>query len=385
VNFKHAEGAIDFISSNSTASAERYAHNVTIEGCTFEGGANAVAARFRQAYNIAIKDSEVIAGHSLAQLNGCSGVAIEGTIVNAGRGVSFGTSTDCTVLASTFEADSYGLRADGKIKEGSLTLTNTSIKAEQPIIVRNMTGEYAVALNVVVLETTADYQVVFTDGADDAEYVVPTGKYTLTGAEGLCVYPVANADSFAAAVAKEGLAVVDLEGAVESVGLGFEITRDVVLNMNGHEFNAGSTAQSTWYALEVRGDNYVEINEANFTRAGISAEAGAEVVFNSGKINHQPERTSRYIFCAQSGSTITIEAGTFTNDRAKNSYFWADNAIIYVKGGNFGGVASNNKVVLTNGGQVIITGGTFNFDPTAWVAEGYAATKNGSTWTVAAI
>ena len=383
VNFKHAEGAIDFISSNSTASAERYAHNVTIEGCTFEGGANAVAARFRQAYNIAFKDSEVIAGHSLAQLNGCSGVAIEGTTVKAGRGVSFGTSTGCTVSASTFEADSYGLRADGS-STGSLTLTNTSIKAEQPIIVRKMTGEYAVALNVVDLETEAAYQVVFTNGADDAEYVLPKGKYTLEGAEGLCVYPVATTESFEAAVANEGLAVIDLYGPVTSVGEGFVINHDVVLNMNNQVFNAGSTAQSTWYALEVKGDNYVEINQANFTRAGISAEGGADVVFNSGKIDHKPERTSRYIFCAHNeGTTITIKDGTFKNDRAKNSFFWAeDRAVIYVEGGNFGGVASNKKVVTSNGGQVIISGGTFNFDPTAWLAEGCTATKNGSTWTV---
>ena len=383
MNFKHAEGAIDFISSNSTASAERYAHNVTIEGCTFEGDVDAVAARFRQAYNIAIKDSELIAGHSLAQLNGCAGVAIEGTTVKAGRGVSFGTSTDCTVSTSTFEADSYGLRADGS-STGSLTLTNTSIKAEQPIIVRKMTGEYAVALNVVDLETEAAYQVVFTNGADDAEYVVPTGKYTLTGAEGLCVYPVANAESFAAAVANEGLAVVDLYGPVTSVGEGFVINHDVVLNMNNQVFNAGSDANSTWYALEVMGEHNVVINDANMTRAGVFAGEGADVVFNSGKINHKPERTSRYIFCAHNeGTTITIKEGTFKNDRAKNNFFWADGgAVIYVEGGNFGGVASNKKVVTSNGGQVIISGGTFNFDPTAWLADGCTATKNGSTWTV---
>ena len=119
VNFKHAEGAIDFISSNTTASAERYAHNVTIEGCTFEGDEeNAVAAKFRQSYNIVIKDSEVIAGHSLAQLTGCTGVAIEGATVKAGRGVSFGTSKNCTVSGSVFEAESYGLRADGTITDG---------------------------------------------------------------------------------------------------------------------------------------------------------------------------------------------------------------------------------------------------------------------------
>lgn len=385
VNFKHAEGAIDFISSNTTASAERYAHNVTIEGCTFEGGVDAVAAKFRQSYNIVIKDSEVIAGHSLAQLTGCTGVAIEGATVKAGRGVSFGTSKNCTVSGSTFDAESYGLRADGTITDGSLAVSNTSIKADQPIIVRKMTGEYAVALNVVVLETEAAYQVVFTNGKDDAEYVVPTGTYTLTGAEGLCVYPVADADSFAAALANEGLAVVDLGGAVESVGLGFDIERDVVLNMNGHEFNAGSTAESLWYALQVRGEHNVEINDANFTRAGILADGGADVVFNSGKIDHKPERTSRYIFCAlDEGTTITVKDGTFKNDRARNNFFWADGgAVIYVEGGNFGGVASNKKVVTSNGGKVIISGGTFNFDPTAWVAEGCTVTKIGSTtWTV---
>ena len=99
-------------------------------------------------------------------------------------------------------------------------------------------------------------------------------------------------------------------------------------------------------------------------------------------INHNPERSSRYIFCAQSGSTITINDGTFINDRQNNSYFWADNATIHVKGGNFEGSTSKNKVVLTNGGQLIISGGTFNFDPTQWLAPGYVAAKNGSKWVV---
>jgi hypothetical protein len=152
--------------------------------------------------------------------------------------------------------------------------------------------------------------------------------------------------------------------------------------MNNQEFNAGSTPTSYWYALQISGENKVEINDANFTRAGIFAAENANVVFNSGVIKHNPERTSRYIFCAQSGSTITVNDGTFNNDRPNNSYFWADNATIYVKGGNFGGLASTKKVVLTNGGQLIISGGTFNFDPSAWLKPGFVAVKNGSVWNV---
>ena len=87
----------------------------------------------------------------------------------------------------------------------------------------------------------------------------------------------------------------------------------------------------------------------------------------------------------QSGATITINGGTFNNDRAKNSFLWAnENSVIYVKGGNFGGVASKSKVVTTGNGQVIISGGTFNFDPTNWLAEGCVATNNNGTWTVSA-
>ena len=172
---------------------------------------------------------------------------------------------------------------------------------------------------------------------------------------------------------------------IENVGEGYEVNSDMIFLMDNKELNAGSNANSYWYAIQVSGEHNVVINDANLTRAGIYADGGADVVFNSGVINHNPERTSRYIFCARNeGTTITINNGTFKNDRAKNSYFWADGAVIYVKGGNFGGVASNNKVVLSNGGQVIISGGTFNFDPTTWVAAGYKAVKSGSTWTVVA-
>ena len=209
----------------------------------------------------------------------------------------------------------------------------------------------------------------------------PKGTFTLDGAEAFRAYvgPISSASAFDAAIISNVNVVV--EGKIESVGTGFMVERDVVFDFQGNELNAGSTPDSKWYALQIFGDYNVEINNANFTRAGVYAD-GANVVFNSGVIDHKPERTSRYIFCAQNGSTITIKGGTFNNDRARNRYFWADNSIIYVEGGNFGGVASEVKVYLSNGGQLIITGGTFNFDPTEWVAEGYAATYNGSTWTV---
>ena len=174
---------------------------------------------------------------------------------------------------------------------------------------------------------------------------------------------------------------IEVNAPIDYVGKGFEINRDAVIDFQNNALNAGSTATSYWYALQIYGSK-VDIYNANFTRAGIFAGEGADVTFYSSKIIHNPGRTGRYIFCAQSGSTITVEGGEFKNNTKTNKFFWADDATIIVKGGKFYGTASNTPVYLSNNGKVIIYGGTFNFDPTKYVAEGYIAKKSGSNWEV---
>ena len=189
VNFVAADDkTIDFIEQDSTDGAIRYAHNVTIENCTFKGGENAVGMRFRQCFDIVIKDCEVKAGHSLAQMTGCATVAIEGTTVNSSRGVSFGTSTNCSVKNSTFNVESYGLRADGSVAT-SLNIENTTVNAAKPVIVRKNTADYQVHFTGVNELGTTGYQVVFTAGADDAAFVAPAHNPTVTGADSFVVFP----------------------------------------------------------------------------------------------------------------------------------------------------------------------------------------------------
>ena len=393
VNFQTSTESLNFIMPNDfdvqNGVTRRYSNNITVENCTFtaEGAAvnTAVGVQAKSCKNLQVIGCTATDMHSLLQAQSCGeDVIVKNVTIDGKNGVAFKQVKNAVVDGATITADAYGIRFDGNIADYGVTIKDCNVTAVQPVIVRKMTG----ANNTIAfegtntLDTEETFQVVITNGSDDEAYSYPTGTYTLTGNEGLNVYPIVNADAFAAAVANEKLPEVELNTKIESVGEGFEISRDVVLNMNNQEFNAGSDANSRWYALEVYGDNKVEINDANFTRAGIYAAEGANVLFNNGVINHKPERSSRYIFCAQSGSTITINEGTFTNDRTNNSYFWADNATIYVKGGNFAGVASKNKVVLTNGGKLIISGGTFNFDPSAWVKPGYVAVKNGSVWTI---
>jgi hypothetical protein len=372
-----------------------YSHNVTVDNCTFSSATyneEIVGIKLLTTYNAVVKNCTATNIHSLAQFQSTdNATVIENVkVVNCKNGISLGNMASATITNAEISANGYGVRLDGTTaREVAVTIQNATIKAFIPVNVRKMNDDACkatVKFEGVNSLTGDSYEIAFCSNEYENGVApeAPKGTFTLDGAEAFRAYvgPISSASAFDAAInSNNGIVVV--EGEIESVGTGFMVERDVVFDFQGNELNAGSTASSMWYALQIYGENNVVINNANFTRAGVYANA-ADVVFNSGVINHNPERTSRYIFCAQNGSTITINNGTFNNDRARNSYFWADNSIIYVKGGNFGGVASNNKVVLSNGGQVIITGGTFNFDPTEWVADGHAATQNGSTWTVAA-
>ena len=372
-----------------------YSHNVTVDNCTFSSAAyneEIVGIKLLTTYNAVVKNCTATNIHTLAQFQSTdNATVIENVkVVNCKNGISLGNMASATITNAEISTKGYGVRLDGeKTREVAVTIENAKIEAFIPVNVRKMNDDACKATVKFEGENSLkgdSYEIAFCSNEYEEGVVpaAPKGTFTLDGAEAFDAYvgPINSVSAFDAAINSNGDVVA--EGAITSVGIGFQVERDVVFDFAGYELNAGSDANSRWYALEIYG-NDVEINNANFTRAGVYAANGATVVFNSGVINHKPERSSRYIFCAQSGSTITINDGTFNNDRANNSYFWADNATVIVNGGNFGGVASNNKVVLSNGGQVIIKGGTFNFDPTAWVAEGYAATKNGSTWTVAAI
>ncbi len=394
VNFV-TESKKDFISAPTQINNRyNYSHNVTVDNCTFSSPAyneGVVGIKLLTTYNAVVKNCTAENIHSLAQFQSTdNATVIENVkVLNCKNGISLGNMASATISGSVIYATGYGVRLDGeKSREVAVTISGSRIEAYIPVNVRKMNNDACKATVKFVGENALvgdSYEIAFCSNEyeDGVAPEAPKGTFTLDGAEGFDAYvgPIISASAFDAAINSNG--DVTVESPINSVGIGFEVERDVVLDFQGKELNAGSTASSTWYALEIYGENDVEINNANFTRAGVLASEGANVVFNNGIIDHKPERTSRYIFCAWNGSTITINDGTFKNNTARNAYFWADNySTIYVKGGNFGGVASNNKVVTSNGGKVIITGGTFNFDPSTWVPEGYKATQNGSTWTV---
>lgn len=176
-----------------------YAHNVTIDGCTFENKVAGIlrvgSANFQQAYNIVMKNCKATNMHSLFQAQSIdNNVTVEDVEVVASKnGVSFGNTKNATLKNAKIEAIEYGVRADGNRAGSSLTAEKVTIAANQPIIVRKNTAPYSV--NLVGTENTLTpgdyYHVVFTTGSDDAAYVAPAAaNYAISGADGLKVFPI---------------------------------------------------------------------------------------------------------------------------------------------------------------------------------------------------
>ena len=199
-----------------------YSHNVTIEGCKFEfvgdGTVTEIgSASFTGTYNFVMSDCEAINMHSLLQVQSCDNTAKVSDVKVTGckNGISFGNTAYPTITNATIDTRAYGVRADGNASRGNLVINNSTITANQPIVVRKVTTDgYSVALNNVTLNTEALYGVVFTSGSDDEAYVAPSVQYSVTGADAYNVFP-AEAGKPMTAASSEQIAAAIAAGATE--------------------------------------------------------------------------------------------------------------------------------------------------------------------------
>ncbi len=202
---------------------------------------------------------------------------------------------------------------------------------------------------------------------------------------------ITSADDLLDLLANPVVGEIDFDSEIDTDGDAIEIKQgsNVILNMNGKKAIAGS---ATNYSVIGREDTNTVINNANIHSkgGGIGAADGAKVVFNGGTVYVDTASTSgRYIFYAEgAGTTITINDGNFSwdpSDNQKRAYIYAGaGTYVYVNGGTFGKASTRSGYTdgILGSGTVIITGGTFGFDPSKWVADGYEAVKSGETWTV---
>lgn len=94
----------------------------------------------------------------------------------------------------------------------------------------------------------------------------------------------------------------------------------------------------------------------------------SEVVINGGDFRYTGTNNKQRILCAQDGATIIVNGGTFGKGSSgvKSTWLWEYDS------------TPNNGV--DNAGDIIIYGGKFEFDPSAFVAEGYKAVEGADGW-----
>ena len=196
VNFETSTPALNFIEALENGS-ERYSTNITAEECSFTATGAAVnttvGLQIKASKNAKVLKCTATDMHSLIQAQSCDEtVVVNGCEINGKNGVAFKQVKAATVEGTRITAQEYGIRFDGNIDNYGIVLKNNNVTAYQPLIVRKMTG----ANNTITLEgentltTDEIYQIVITNGSDDADYVTPTGTYTLTGADDFVVYPL---------------------------------------------------------------------------------------------------------------------------------------------------------------------------------------------------
>lgn len=208
INFETSTPNTVFIWSFDSNAPVRYAHNVTIDKCTFtangEAQFTAVGAKFLQAMDITMTNCTATNMHTIFQSESCNNgfsITVDNVqTINCKNSVSFNNTQNAIISNSTLQsvgADGYGVRSKGEVAGYSLKVSNCDISAFVPVLVRNMTANgYNISLlGTNTLTTSEQYQVVISNndysivGGGLLPLVAPTGTYTLTGASGFSVYP----------------------------------------------------------------------------------------------------------------------------------------------------------------------------------------------------
>ena len=400
VNFATSEASHYFIDSNSTESAKRYAHNVTIEGCNFtatDAAVNsAVAARIRQGFDIKFVGGKFTGLHSVLQGYGIAGVELVGVeAVGCKGGVSLGTSTNAVVKNVKFDCAGYGIRVDASVAT-TLKVEGSTIKAMIPVVGRYATGDYNIVFDGEnsFTATNGDNNVWCVVGAKEYgdvalnEVGAVTSNATVTlGGTGLDkagihavkaaignVYYFSFADALAAAKAGDTITLLTDVEAKEVILLDKSIT----INGNGKTVTSSATRV---FRVTVK-DVEVTLNDVNMVSSakvvypsdirGISIDdvTGVKLTLNNCSVDFTDASAHDWSYAVNvvggSGHVVTVNGGTYEganviNVRGANQTVTVEDAALtslYAANDDYYGACI--YVAQHNESSVTATGNTFN-------------------------
>ena len=141
----------DIITVGESSASSRYAHNVTISGCTFtwmnfyNPNCKVVGIRAYQANDITVNACSFNKLHSVAQITGGNNIKFqEVSASSCVRGISLGSATNVLITKCDIEAigdEKYGIRHNADYKTTGLKIVESTINAWIPVVVRSTNGE----------------------------------------------------------------------------------------------------------------------------------------------------------------------------------------------------------------------------------------------------
>ena len=334
IKFETENNDFTFISAPSKIDNKyNYSHNVTIEDCTFNGNHTVGSASFTGTYNFVMKNCSATNMHSILQTQSCdNNVLVDAvTVTNCKSGLSFGNTAYPTLKNSTINATEYGVRGDGNASRGNLVIENTTITANKPVIIRKMTTDnYNVKFDAATtLQANGLYQVVFTNGQDDAAYVAPTGNFSIEGADNFNVYPRDEN--------KELFYVTTQDQFIEALenGKNVKFTNDIKIEpaklsnaygKTGINVKNGQTIDGNGYTLNIKGAGGTWDSGIN-TTGGLIKNITVTGSFRGIFINHTSEHSEKVVLenvtIGGNGTvyTISCDQGLYQGIEATNCTF----------------------------------------------------------------
>ena len=178
-------------------------------------------------------------------------------------------------------------------------------------------------------------------------------------------------------------------GAQQTITLdlgGNELTCSGFLNYGTLNIKNGALVgnDSSYSTIESTGTLTLTDVDVTGARHAVRIEGGTSIIDGGDyELSGTPGMTTHAINVSDGGE-VTIKGGTFTGPKDTDADSGAAvnvqaGSAVNIEGGNF---TNGKNDTLASKGTLTITGGTFDQDPSAYVAEGYEAVEDSGVWTV---
>ena len=319
--------------------------SLTVTGGTFDQDPSAyvsagyVAQKSGEVWTVAVDDGINTAAELIAAVNAIEesgeivltgGFVLDEVITVKNKTVSISANDAVTITSAT--TDVFTVDAGGKLTLGS---------------------------NVTV------------NGSSSVLWVINGGEVIIDGAS-----VVSTGDKYPAAALKNSSTMTISSGSVAMNNNANVVTVSV---------KTGSTLNVNGGAVSSKNSSAIYAKDVNTT-----------VNISAGEVSTQANMSAAY---SKEGATINVSGGTLSNPDGSYTLIAAYDGIVNMTGGTVsngvfahesakasatisGTAVVNGGVGTKNDASLVITGGTFDRDPSAYVDEGYEAVESEGTWTV---